>query len=272
MKIIVSHDVDHLSSYEHARDLVVPKYVARALLEVGKGRIGGREFAIRMSETAGGRWNHLHALAEWDAAQGIRSTFFFAVAKGMGLTYRPQAARPLVDAVRAAGHDVAIHGIERGDVTALRAERLAFETAYGLQCRGMRMHYLHPDASLLARLAEAGYAWDSSLRGDGPVHDVGPLQAFPVHLMDGDIMLAGRRHQGVDSATALERTQRLLLHLAETGVDYASLLFHDRYFSEGHRSWRDWYCGTLAWARAQGFGFCSYEEALAERTAGNRRT
>lgn len=269
MKIIVSHDVDHLSSYEHARDLVVPKYVARALLELGKGRIGGREFATRMAETARGHWNHVRALAAWDAGRGIRSTFFFAVANGLGLAYRHETARPLVAEVRAAGHDVGIHGIARGDAAALRAERHAFEAAYHIPCRGMRMHYLHPDPALLARLAEAGYAWDSSLRGDGPAHDVGSLQAFPVHLMDGDIMLAGRRHQSLDLADALGVTQRRLLHLAEAGVDYASLLFHDRYFSDGHRSWRDWYCGTLDWARAQGFGFRSYEEAVAERERGH---
>lgn len=271
MKLIVSHDVDHLSSYEHRHDLLVPKYVARALLEVGKGRIGAREFGTRMAETARGRWNHVRALAAYDAGVGIRSTFFFAVANGLGLVYRHEAARPLLAEVRAAGHEVAIHGIERGNTEALRAERQAFEVAYGVPCRGMRMHYLHSDPSLLARLADAGYVWDSSLRGDGPAHDVGTLQAFPVHLMDGDIMLAGRRHQSVKLADALGGTQQRLLQLADAGVDYASLLFHDRYFSEGHRTWRDWYCSTLSWARAQGFGFCTYEDAVAERTARNTR-
>lgn len=272
VKIIVSHDVDHISSYEHASDLMVPKYVARALLEMGKGRIGASEFIARMVETVRGRWNQVRELAAYDAGLGIRSCFFFAVANGFGLAYKTDAARSLVAEVRAAGHEVGIHGIARGDVTTLQEERQAFEAVYGGPCRGIRMHYLHSDPALLQRLAIAGYAWDSSLRGDGPAHDVGVLQAFPVHLMDGDIMLAGRRHQSVTLGTALERTQQRLQKLAESGVDYASLLFHDRYFSDAHRTWRDWYCSTLAWAQRQGIGFCSYEEAVAERRSGHART
>lgn len=268
MKIIVSHDVDHISSYEHARDLMVPKYVARALLEMGTGHIGASEFSARMVETVRGRWNRVRELVVYDAGLGIRSCFFFAVANGFGLAYKSEAARLLVAEVRAAGHEVGIHGIARGDVTTLHAERQAFEDAYGGPCRGIRMHYLHSDPALLQRLAVAGYAWDSSLRGDGPAHDVGMLQAFPVHVMDGDVMLAGRRRQCVTLSTALERTQQRLQKLAEAGVDYASLLFHDRYFSDAHRTWRDWYQGTLEWARRQGIEFCSYEEAVAERRAG----
>jgi peptidoglycan/xylan/chitin deacetylase (PgdA/CDA1 family) len=264
MKIIVSHDVDHISTYEHMSDLVVPKYIGRAGVELLKGRIGPGQFAIRMGETLIGKWNFIRELAAFDAEVGIKSTFFFAVGNGMGLAYQPEAARELLHEVIAAGHDVGIHGIARDTVDNIRDERIRFEAVYGVSCRGQRMHYLHPDPSLLDAVAAAGFTYDSSLRGDGPARNIGGLWSFPVHVMDGDVMLGGRRYQTVSVREATDKTRRRIEALAESGVDYVSLLFHDRYFSAGHAAWRDWYKETMQWATQAGIEFCNYEQAVNE--------
>ncbi len=268
MKIIISHDVDHISTYEHMSDLAVPKYIGRAGVELLKGRIGPGQFATRMGEMLVGRWNFIKELAAFDAQVGIKSTFFFAVGNGMGLAYQPEAARQMLHEVIAAGHDVGIHGIARDTVENIRAERLRFETVYGVPCRGQRMHYLHPDPALLDAVAAAGFTYDSSLRGDGPARKISGLWSFPVHVMDGDVMLGGRRYQTVSVREATDKTRRRIEALAESGADYVSLLFHDRYFSAGHMAWRDWYCETLEWAISQGSSFYSYEQAVSELQRG----
>ena len=268
MKIIVSHDVDHISTYEHLSDLVVPKYIGRAGVELLKGRIGLSQFAIRMGEMLIGKWNFIRELAAFDARVGIKSTFFFAVGNGMGLAYQPEAARGLLHEVMTFGHDVGIHGIARDTVDNIHAERLRFEAVYGVPCHGQRMHYLHPDPALLDTVAAAGFTYDSSLRGDGSAQQYAGLWSFPVHLMDGDVMLSGRRYQTVSARQAIYATRRRIAALADSGVDYVSLLFHDRYFSAGHAAWRDWYCETVTWALEQGFNFCSYEQAVKELEMG----
>lgn len=264
MKIIISHDVDHISTYEHMSDLVVPKYIGRAGVELLKGRIGPGQFATRMGEMLVGKWQFIRELAAFDAQLGIKSTFFFAVGNGMGLAYQPEAAREMLHEVIAAGHDVGIHGIARDTVENIRAERLRFETVYGVPCRGQRMHYLHPDPALLDAVAAAGFVYDSSLRGDGPAQKKAGLWSFPVHLMDGDVMLGGRRYQNVSVREAIESTRCRIETLAESGVDYVSLLFHDRYFSAGHMAWRDWYQEIVGWAIREGYIFCNYEQAVKE--------
>lgn len=264
MKIIVSHDVDHISTYEHMSDIVVPKYIGRAGVELLRGRIGLGQFAIRMLEMLEGKWNFIRELAAFDAQAGIKSTFFFAVGNGMGLAYQPETAREMLHEVIAAGHEVGIHGIARDTLEKIRAERLRFEEIYGVPCRGQRMHYLHPDPALLDNLSAAGYAYDSSLRGDGSVLKRTGIWSFPVHLMDSDVMFGGRRYQNTSAREAINFTRNRIEGLAESGVDYMSLLFHDRYFSPGHKAWCEWYCETLDWLISQGCSFYTYEQAVKE--------
>lgn len=264
MKIIVSHDVDHISAYEHFSDLILPKYIGRASLELLKGRIGLAQFGTRMGEMLAGRWNFIRELAAFDARLGIRSTFFFAAGNGMGLAYQPEAARKLLQEVVRAGHDVGIHGIARDTVDNIYAERVRFENVYGVACRGQRLHYLHPNPSVLEAVAAAGFTYDSSIRGDGPAVRHEGLWSFPVHLMDSDVMNCGRRYQAVSAPEAVKSTRRRIEALRASNVDYLSILFHDHYFSKSHEAWHDWYCETLTWAFAQGYSFCSYEQAVDE--------
>ena len=77
-KIIISHDVDHLSSYEHFSDLIIPKFVVRALIEKAKGIISFEELILRYKDTIKGKWNFVCELSDFDKEHNIKSTFFFA--------------------------------------------------------------------------------------------------------------------------------------------------------------------------------------------------
>ena len=48
MKVIISHDVDHITVSEHKRDLVIPKFLVRNIIELTIGTITSKEFFLRL--------------------------------------------------------------------------------------------------------------------------------------------------------------------------------------------------------------------------------
>ena len=269
MKVIISHDVDHISAFEHKADLILPKFIARAILEMLYGRIDARQFSARLVETVCGRWNFIRELSKFDSDLGIRSTFFFAVKQGIGLAYKPESARELLHATLSDGHCVGLHGIARRVPVDLERERYLFEQIYGVPCSGVRMHYLHYDYRLLLKLSDIGYSYDSTFRGNGSAAKHSNIWTFPIHIMDGDMMLKQSRYQTASKNEALQASKQRIRALRDIGVDYVSVLFHDRYFSPGHADWRDWYCDLVHWLIDENFEFCTYEEALIELKENN---
>ena len=48
IKVIISHDVDHITAWEHSKDLIIPKFVARMFVEHGLGYISRCEVKSRL--------------------------------------------------------------------------------------------------------------------------------------------------------------------------------------------------------------------------------
>jgi peptidoglycan/xylan/chitin deacetylase (PgdA/CDA1 family) len=263
-KLIISHDVDHLSVWEHISDGILPKFLVRALIEFSKGVISLGELYARSRETVLGQWQFSREVARFDSSYGIKSTFFFGAAKGIGLSYNLEDAVWLAHELQSLGHDLAIHGIARKSLVDIIKERERFESLIGSPCSGMRFHYLFPDESILPLLDQAGFSYDSSLRGSGSTKRVENLIHFPVHIMDSDVFCAGKPYQSRSRTAALNATREKISLLVDQGTDYISLLFHDRYFSPAHQSWHDWYVEVIAWIVEQGLVTCSYQEALSE--------
>ena len=73
MKIIISHDIDHLSVKEHIfKDLIIPKYIFWSLLEFLKGKIN---FSVFLKKITGlikkNSWNNLEELLKFDKKNKI---------------------------------------------------------------------------------------------------------------------------------------------------------------------------------------------------------
>jgi hypothetical protein len=75
VKIIVSHDVDHMTPWEHRTDLVVPKLVARFGIEWLTGLTRGQEVRAALRSLYRGQWQRIDELMDFDEANGISSTF-----------------------------------------------------------------------------------------------------------------------------------------------------------------------------------------------------
>ena len=58
MKAIISHDIDHLTVWEHTTDLILPKFVVRANIELVMGKISIGEYMLRIGDFFKNKWQH----------------------------------------------------------------------------------------------------------------------------------------------------------------------------------------------------------------------
>jgi hypothetical protein len=263
MKIIVSHDVDHLSVRENLPDGLVAKFSLKSGMEFVVGRIGIREFALRCQALRSDVWNGIEPIMDYDEAEGIPSTFFFGMANGLGLSYSMGEAARWIRRVEARGFGSGVHGIAYDDPAAIAVEKDRFAAISSRPYFGIRMHYLRSSPNTSAYLAEAGYAFDATpFRGGNPWL-VGAMAVFPLHAMDGRFLQ--RSLLGLQTANygdALARTRRAIRKEALAGTTHFSLLFHDRYFTDGFATWKRWYKDVVAFFKSEGHVFASYEESL----------
>ncbi len=264
MKIITSHDVDHLYLNEHLFDGTLLKYTARAILERMHGVLSNQEFTWRMKDLLQKQWHHIDELMDFDEANKIPSTFFFALAKGKGLNYSQAAVAPVIKRVIDRGFEVGVHGIEFQDLELINSEFNQFRKLTGKSDFGIRMHYLRMDENTLGKFDQAGYLFDSSEMGDKVPNKMGNLWKFPLHIMDSNEFYQGNSVQKEKIEGIIEKTKTRIMKLEEDSIPYLTLLFHDRYYCEAFQSYRRWYESIIAYLSENGHEFISYREAIDE--------
>lgn len=267
MKIIVSHDVDHLTFWEHYNDSIIPKFFARNLIEFATGNSAFAEVIKRSGAIFSNRWHRLPELIAFDKSENIPATFFFGVNKGNYLNYSLKNASSWIRAVAGNGFDVGVHGIDYQGFNEIDKEYSTFKGIISSDKFGIRMHYLRQTEETFSWLEQSGYRFDSSLRaGDltNNPYKIGRMWEFPLHIMDGDIIEHGRRYANKSLKEAKEMTMRIIDKSEASSVSYFTLLFHDRYFDDGFTTWRDWYIWVIAFLKSSGFEFTGYHQAIKE--------
>ena len=262
MKIIVSHDVDHLTASEHFRDSQIVRFFFRAFMERWARSISAREFVQRCRATFRNQWQNLEAQMSFDKKHDIPSTFFIAVNTGCHLRYKPSAAQPWMRRIRDQGFDIGVHGIAYRSMAEILREREMFKRLSGLDHFGIRIHYLRRKARTFDYLDEAGYLFDSTLEQLRAPFKHGALWEVPLHLMENRLFYHGSFYQNRSLEQARLQTMHLLKKLEERGFEYVTLLFHDRYFHEGFMSLKSWYVWVVSWCRDNGWEFTSFREAV----------
>lgn len=86
MKAIISHDVDHITVWEH-KDLIVPKFLIKSTIELLSGTIPFRDYLSRYEDLIKNKWQNIEELIKFNTKNGIPSTFFLGVNNGVGLVY-----------------------------------------------------------------------------------------------------------------------------------------------------------------------------------------
>jgi hypothetical protein len=246
MKIIISHDVDHIAFREHwGRDLFIPKWLVKNLFYTAAGELDLSLGIRRWVAVFEPRMHRVEEVMDWDHRFGIPSTFFVGVVRGLGLSYALNTAAQMVRLVQDNGFAVGVHGLAYAHPGAIQAEHDRFQmiVAHG-RSFGVRNHYLRFRPETPTWQAQAGYLFDSSEYGLKMPYVVNGLVEFPVCLMDSYLLNLRRNvHDDAKGRTldALERGKRL-------GLPYFTIIFHDCYLSDlfpDHREWYSWLIGYL---------------------------
>ena len=138
MKIIVSHDVDHLFRDDHYRDLIYPKLWVRSTLEVIKREYGANEWLHRMGNPFKHVRHRIEEVMAFDKAHNIQSSFFFGMDNGLGMNYSKEKACEVIRHVDKAGFDVGVHGISYTEYGKMQKEYDDFARIIGRKDFGIR--------------------------------------------------------------------------------------------------------------------------------------
>lgn len=265
MKIIISHDVDHLEATDHiCRDLILEKLWIRSFIHMCRGWISPKTFIYRLTILFHNRMHRIHELIDFDRKHGIPSVFFFGMDKKLGMSYQRKKTVPIIRFAMDAGFDVGVHGVDYQDTAAIMQEHTAFCEISGMKNFGVRNHYVRFNEETFIKMAKAGYIFDSTwfnkkrLEIRGP-YKVNNMWEFPLHIMDVYICKPGFFEKGIRD------TQEAVKQAEAQGMPYCTILFHDYQFDERYDpDMKRWYVETIQWLEEQGYEFISYRDAIKE--------
>jgi len=264
MKVIVSHDIDHITAWEHWRDLVLPKSIARSTIELARRRIGLAEYLLRFGNIAINKIQNLDELMAFDRENEVKSTFFIGVNSGAGLCYSLKKIEYWAKKIIQNGFEIGVHGISFDSFVSIKEEYNFFRKISAKSDFGIRMHYLRTSDNTLSYLSRAGYSYDSTRYEFANPFKVGKLWEFPLHVMDTYLFNKGTRWQSQNLEQVKADTLHILEEANNRGIEYFTLLLHDCYFSNGYRAWKDWYIWLIKYLNKKDIMFISYHEAVCE--------
>lgn len=265
MKVIVSHDIDHITAWEHGlKDGILPKYILRMHIELVLGKISISEYLLRIRSFFTNKWQHLDELISFNESIGIPSHFFIGMQNGVGLSYSPKHAADIVHKYSNAKVRFGVHGIAFDDLLQIQSEYRRFQDLTSEDGFGMRMHYVRKTTDTMSWIAASGYTFDSTEYSFGPPYKIDSMWEFPFQIMDSWIMEQGKRWQSVKLEEAKAITLRELEKAQRAQLPYLGIIFHDHYFSPAHRTWMDWYTWFMAYLKNQGFEFIHFNDAIKE--------
>ena len=269
MKIIISHDVDHLFAKEHFfRDLIYPKLWVRSFIWFFKGKITLKEFFLRCIHCFKKDRHCIYSLMEFDKSYAVPSTFFFGMNQGLGMSYYPKEAKPVIKRVVEEGFSVGVHGIEYTDSSLIKKEYDTFISLMGFAPCGIRMHYVRFNDNSFEKVADAGYVFDTTefdkqaCGTQKNPYKVGDMWEFPLTIMDGYLT------QNFNAAK--EETLKMLAECQEKGIEYVTVLFHDYQFCDDYKDIKNWYEWLVKFISDNPkMTFISYEDAIRELESKN---
>ncbi len=265
MKAIVSHDVDHFTATEHLfKDTILPKQFIRSYIELFSGKISLKELLNRYGDLFKNQWQHLNNLVAFNNSYGVPSTFFIAVNQGVGLSYSKKQAAYWIHHLKSLNCRVHIHGIEYTTYEKIEEEYNVFKKISVQNKAGIRMHYIRKNEHTLGNLAKAGYLFDSSEYGFSAPYKISNMWEFPFQIMDGFIIERPKRWQSKNLHQCLEETKKLIGKAHEMNLPYLGIDFHDRYFSNSHKTWKNWYTWLIDYLVNQKIAFTDFESAVLE--------
>ncbi len=259
MKIIISHDVDHLYWNDHLLDTWWLGLILRTVKEVFKSELSLSTAAKRIFP--GKNLNNIMSLIDFLNLNNIPATFFFGTRKGLKLSYSNIKAKPFIEQLLKIKFMIGLHGIAFNDRTVMLDEKRRFNEIAGFDPVGIRMHYLRMDNSTYELLSSLGYKYDSSQNKIDFPYKYGNIWSIPISIMDVDVI------QG-STARDLEKAKKESLVRIESAklkdIPYFVINFHDFYFSDGYPVHKAYFFWLIDFLKKNNFIFTSFNQAVQE--------
>ena len=228
MKVIVSHDVDHLSVTEHVfADLYIPKLILRNHLELFSRSINLEEYILRWRSIFANKIHHIEELVKFDKQNNIPSTFFFGVNNGKSLNYSINEAKKWIEYVERNGLATGVHGINFKKLDIMKNEFDKFKLITFKKIIGIRMHYLRHDHETHKKLSSIGYSYDASVFNKKLPFVNNGILCFPTHIIDAYEVYNGQKWLRNSFEKIKENTKLKIDNFIEHEIDFLSILSHD---------------------------------------------
>lgn len=255
MKIILSHDIDHLQGLEHGFDVYWPGVWYRGAKALANGQISLTTYYERARP-----WQRLERIKEVlaiDRSVGATPTFFVGVNNGLRLSYSRKAIKPHIDYLLAQNVPVGIHGMAFDEREKMNKEYQTFLQLADCPPVGIRNHYLRLGENTLDDMSNIGYRYDSTTYEFKAPYQLNGMWEFPISLMDVSL--------GIDSGLQEKQEQSLMIYenARKEELPYFVLNFHDNYYSNAYPSMKKWYGWFLQYL-SNNHTFISFEEAVKE--------
>lgn len=261
MKIIVSHDVDHLYWSEHVwKDLYIPKLWVRSFKLLLTGVIDLRTFIARINFWSDKRINRLKEVMALEKSMNIPATYFFVMQPGLGVAYNAGMAEPVIKELLNNGFHAGVHGMAYNDSAAMKQEFDQFKNISGLDKFGIRMHYLRNDEDTRNKLSQTGYTFDSTAYDIAKPYPVGNMIEFPISVMD--VYCVRPNHKKIDIAKAY--TLEKLAEAEKSEIPFFTINFHDMLFDKSYSLYMEWFTWVISICKEKGYSFTSFNEAIKE--------
>lgn len=265
MKAIISHDIDHITVSEHLlRDVIVPKFMTRMHIELLKGKISMREYLLRWADFFKNKWQNIDELITFNNVNGVPSSFFIAVNKGIGLNYSNNAALLWIEQMKQRRCEIGLHGIEFDNFDAITDEYHLFQSLAQLNNFGIRMHYVRNNEDTYHLMEKAGYTYDSTEHAFKNPYMIGKMWEFPFQIMDGWVIENGKSWQALTLKQSKENTIKLIDKAVKMDLHYLGIDFHDRYFSHSFNTWLEWYIWLIDYLKSNKIEFINFNSAIQE--------
>ncbi|MBN2546594.1 MAG: polysaccharide deacetylase family protein [Spirochaetes bacterium] len=263
MKIIISHDIDHLSVREHLfKDIVIEKYILWTLIEFIKRKIPYKlmiKKIISLFKKNG--WNNINELLEYDKKNEIRSTFFVAVRNGRRINYSIENAVKTIKMIMNYGFEVGVHGIAYKNYNDIKEEYDIFKKISELESFGIRIHYLKNKENTFKLLSDAGYLFDSTIYSDKSeqIYTISGIREVPFHFMDTLYFDPLKNFSLFDIK---KRTIDLLKRFIDQKKDYFCIIFHQRYFGNDFPEQKEWYKWFIEYCKKMNYEFIDFKTLI----------
>lgn len=255
MKVICSHDVDHLFIYEHWKDKFIPGLMLRTFADFKSGIIDQKGAYKRFRY----RTNRINELVTFNQKNNVPANFFFGMRNALSLSYSSTVAAPIIKDLSDNGAFIGLHGISYDSFAKLNEEKTKLDDILGYKSIGVRNHYLRQNSSTKDLMHNCGFLFDSTDCEPASSHtlDNGMIE-FPISIMDVDVIKPKKKLEEI-----LKETFDIVEMAIQSGQDFFVINFHDIYFEkEAYPLHFLWYVRLIEYLAAKGLQFISFQDAV----------